>query len=143
MRKIGEEGERGEACPSKSASVIYINDIYISASKVKFRLFSDDASTCCSNKELFQLEKHLNTSLEYIFNSLKASKFTLKVKKSNLLLFFYYSSRNKKPKETINISTEDQKLAQKEYAKYLGVYIDCHLSWENTLKLRIPKFVNL
>ena len=49
-------------------------------------------------------------------------------KKSNLLLFNL--SRNKKLKETINFPIEDQKLAQKKYAKYLCVYIGCHLSWK-------------
>ena len=50
---------------------------------------------------------------------------------------FYYSIPVKiqKLKETINISINDRKLTQKEYAKYLGVSIDCHLSWEKHIKI--------
>ena len=33
------------------------------------------------------------------------------------------------------ISIEDQKLARNEYAKYFGVYIDCHLSWEKHIEI--------
>ena len=36
----------------------------------------------------------------------------------------------KHTKENINTFIKDQKYAQKEYSKYLGVYIDCHLSWQ-------------
>ena len=55
--------------------------------KVKFHLFADDTCTFCSNKDLFQLERNLNTSLENISNWLKADKPTHSIKKSNLLLF--------------------------------------------------------
>ena len=76
----------------------------------------------------------MNTLLEDISNWLKANKFTPNVKKSNLLLFNL--SRNKKLKETIKISIENQKYAQKEYAKYISVYIDCHLSWEKHIEIK-------
>ena len=84
-------------------------------------------------KKQFQLERDLNTSLEKNSNGLKANKLKFNVKKSNLLLF--HSGQNKKLKETVNISINDQKLTQKEYAKYLGVSIDCHLSWEKHIKI--------
>ena len=53
------------------------------------------------------------------------------MKKSNVLLFNL--SQNKKQKETINI--EDHKLALKEYAKYLDVYTDYHLSWKKHIEI--------
>ena len=113
--------------------LIYINGIFISTSKVKFHLFVDDSCIFCSKKDLSQLERDVNTSLENISNGLKANKLTSNVKKSNLLLFNL--SINKKLKETINVSIKDQKLAQKEYAKYLGVYIDCYLSWQEHIEI--------
>ena len=63
----------------------------------------------------------------------------LKFKKSNPLLFNL--SRNKKHKKSINISIEDQKLAQKEYAKYLGSVLVTIYLRKNTLKLRSSKLV--
>ena len=45
------------------------------------------------------------------------------------------SKSSKKHKETIHISIEDQKLVQNEYAKYLRVYIDCHLSWGKHIEI--------
>ena len=111
---------------SSPISNIYINDTFISNSRVKFHLFADDTCIFCSKKDLSQLERYLNTSLEDICNWLKASKLTLNVKKPNPLQF--HLGKNKKLQETINISIEDQKLARKEYAKYLGAYTDYHLS---------------
>ena len=69
--------------------LIYINNIYISALKVKIHLFVDNTCIFCSNKDLFQLQRNLNTSLENISNWLKANKLTLNVKKSKLLLFTF------------------------------------------------------
>ena len=48
-------------------------------------------------------------------------------KKSNLLLF----NIGKKPqnKKNINTTINDEKLEQKDYAKYLGIFIDQNLSW--------------
>ena len=117
--------------------LIFINDIFISTSKVNFHLFADDTCIFCSKNDLSQLERNLNTSLEDISNLLKANKLTLNVKESNLLLINL--SKNKKLKETINIFIEHQKLSQKEYAKYLGVYIDCHLSWDKHTEITNSK----
>ena len=44
--------------------LIYINYIFISTSKVKFHLFADDTCIFCSKKDLFQLKRDLNASLE-------------------------------------------------------------------------------
>ena len=117
--------------------LIFINDIFISTSKVNFHLFADDTCIFCSKNDLSQLERNLNTSVEDISNLLKANKLTLNVKELNLLLINL--SKNKKLKETINIFIEDQKLSRKEYAKYLGVYIDCHLSWDKHTEITNSK----
>ena len=61
--------------------LIYISDIFISTSKVEFNLFADDTCFFCSKKDLSQLERDLNTSLEDISNWLKANKLTLNAKK--------------------------------------------------------------
>ena len=76
--------------------LIYISDIFISTSKVKFHLFADGTCIFCSSKTLFQSERDLNISLENISNWLKANKITLNVKKSNRLLLNL--SRNEKMK---------------------------------------------
>ena len=69
----------------------------------KIHLFPNDTCIFCSKKDLSQLERDLNTSLENISNWLKTNKFTLNVKKSNLLLFNL--GQNKKLKTPLRIKS--------------------------------------
>ena len=80
--------------------LIFINDIFISTSKVNFHLFADDTCIFCSKNDLSQLERNLNTSLEDISNLLKANKLTLNVKESNLLLINLSKNKNSKKLST-------------------------------------------
>ena len=111
--------------------LIYINDIRVSSSQVKFHLFADDTCIFHSRKDATTLQKDLNTSLENVSNWLKANKLTLNVKKSNLLFF---NIGNNEPKKDINIYLDGEQLKPKEYAKYVGVYIDNKLSWQKHIQ---------
>ena len=67
---------------------------------------------------------------------LKANILTLNDDKSNLFLFNlkrYQKSTN------INIHLRDDKLKTKDYAKYLGVYIDSMLTWEKQIQMTCSK----
>ena len=77
------------------------------------------------------LFKEIYSSLENVPNWLKANKLTLNVKKSNLLFF---NIGNNEPKKDINTYLDGEQLKPKEYAKYLGVYIDNKLSWQKHIQ---------
>ena len=100
--------------------LIYINDIHVSSPQVKFHHFADDTCIFHSSKDATTLQ-----------SDLKANKLTLNVKKSNLLFF---NIGNNEPKKDINIYLDGEQLKPKEYAKYLGVYIDNKLSWQNHIQ---------
>ena len=112
--------------------LIYINDIYLSAQEVTFHLFADHASIFYSHKSPEQIQTTLNNALNKITCRLKANKLTLNVKKSNLLLL----NIGKKPQnqKSINKTINNEKLEQKGYAKYLGIFIDKTLSWEKQIE---------
>ena len=67
--------------------LIYINDIYTSATNVSFHLYADDTCLFYSNKNLKTLETNVNVARNNIPNWLKANKLTLNVKKFHLLIF--------------------------------------------------------
>ena len=67
--------------------LIYINNIHISSSKVKFHLFADDTCIFHSSKNLHTLEIEVNSALKNISDWLISNKLTLNVDKSNLLFF--------------------------------------------------------
>ena len=54
--------------------LIYINDIYLSASEISFHLFADDTCLFYSSKSYGKLENVLNCSIDNIANWLRANK---------------------------------------------------------------------
>ena len=96
--------------------LIYINDIYLSATEIAFHLFADDTYLFYSNISYGKLENVLNPSLENIANWLRTNKLTIKIKKFNLIAFNV--SKNDKGATPIHINNSE--LEQKYHAKYLG-----------------------
>ena len=104
--------------------LIYVNDMYISTNKLDFHLFADDAALYLSDKDINNLEEKINTELLKITEWLEVNKLTLNVSKSNFVIF----SVPQKKAVDIKIYLCNKQLEKKDYVKYLGVYIDKHLS---------------
>ena len=100
-------------------------------------LFEDDTLILYSHKSLEQMQITLNNSLNKISCCLKANKLTLNVKKSNLLLFSI--SKNSPKQENINITISNEKLEQKDYGKYLVIFIDKNLPWRKQIETTTHK----
>ena len=111
--------------------LIFINDIHISSSKVKFHLFAGDTCIFHSGKNLHTLENKLHGALKNISDWLKSNKLTLNVDESNLLLFHM----NRIQKADLNIRLENEKLKVKEFTKYVGIYIDSKLTWGKQIQI--------
>ena len=61
---------------------------------------------------------------------LRANKLTLIVSKSNLLLINIAN----KPHDKFETFIDQEQLEKKEYAKYLGIFIDSNLSWKKRIQ---------
>ena len=114
--------------------LIYVNDIHVSSPKVKFNLFVDDTCIFHSSKQLSSPEKELNITLENVANW----QMSKNVKKTNLLLFKLDRNRTK---EKLNIHLDTEIFEQKEFAKYLGIYIDENLTWHNHMQMTINEII--
>ena len=110
--------------------LIYVNDIYISTNKLDFHLFADDTALYLSDKDINNLEEKINTELLKIIEWLEINKLTLNVSKSNFVIF----SVPQKKAVDIKIYLCNMQLEKKDYDKYLGVYIDKHLSWKKQIE---------
>ena len=97
-----------------------------------FYLFADNIYIFFSHESLEQIQTTLTSALNKISSWLKANKLTLNVKKSNLVLFSI--GKNHKNKENIKLTISNEELEQKDYAKYLGIYIDKNLSWRKQIE---------
>ena len=95
---------------------------------MKLLLFADDTCLFHSSKDINILQNDLNDSFNNIANWLKAKRLTLNIGKSSLIKFGWHRDYNNENILTIQIG--DEKLQQKDFAKYLGVYFDDNLSWK-------------
>ena len=113
--------------------LIYINDIYNSSEKLKFYLFADDTNLIYADKNLKSLEIVVNTELSKIHNWLIANKLSLNIDKSNYIIFH---PCQKRPDYVVDLKIYDihskmyVSLERKNNIKYLGILIDCNLSWK-------------
>ena len=113
--------------------LLYVNDIQYSSNKFNFYLFAHDTNILYADKDIKSLETLVNCELRKVRNWLTANRLTLNIDKSNYVIFRAYQKRlTLKPKIVIydNVLSKSVNLECKDYVKYLGVLIDCSLSWK-------------
>jgi len=124
--------------------VIYINDIVNTSKLLHFVLFADDTNIFMADHDLTTLINMVNNELILLNTWFTVNKLSLNVeKKTNFILF---TGRNKKFDNSILINNgvkiNDKIIKQVQSAKFLGVYIDQHLSWSehiSQVKTKISK----
>jgi len=112
--------------------LLYINDISVPSKILKFHLFADDTNILYANKCLKSLETVVNAELKRLHEWLIVNKLTLNIKKSNFIIF---SHSRKKSSHQVNLKIDGVSLERKEYVKYLGILLDCHLTWKSHIDL--------
>ena len=106
--------------------LLYINDMPNCAKKLSFLIFADDTNVFYSGKSIDDVENVMNEELERIFHYCAVNKLSINLKKTN---FTVITSQKKKIR---NIRIKN--FEQKDYIKYLGIYIDKHLTWDYQIK---------
>ena len=91
-------------------------------------MFADDTALLYSNKDPKKIRKHVNTDLKLLLKWLKANKISLNVKKIEMILF---TEKRKKSNYEIKIKLDGKKLFPAKSIKYLGIYLDEHLTWNH------------
>jgi hypothetical protein len=122
--------------------LIYINDICNIAKMAHIILFADDTNIFLADHNLYNLICNINKEVDLISKWFQMNKLSLNVSKTNFVLF-------KSPKKSYNnnqilnqILINGLPIKQVHSAKFLGVYVDEHLSWSDhvdTVKEKISK----
>ena len=108
------------------------------------RLFADDSSLTASAKNIDELLLKINKELPNIYDWLCANKLTLNLRKTKYLIF--------QPRQKVDynllppLSIGGQCLEQVSKIKYLGIYIDSHLSWHDHIDYvcdKVSKSINI
>ena len=105
--------------------LLYINDMPNSSTKLMFRIFADDTNLFYAAKTAKELETVMNKELQNVLQYCIVNKLSVNFEKTNFMII-----TSKKQKPTISIPN----IEQKEFIKYLGVYIDNTLSWSYHIK---------
>ena len=124
--------------------LIYINDFEKATNYFSLRLFADDTSLTATGKDLDVLLQRINSELPAIHEWLCSNRLTLNLSKTKYLVF--------QPRQKINsnlyppLKLADQYLEQSYRVKYLGLIVDCFLSWHEHIyhiSSKISKSVNI
>ena len=124
--------------------VILINDFSSVSSYFSTRLFADDTSLTVCRKDLDSLIHPMNIELPKIYDWLCANRLTSNLTKTKYIIF--------QPRQKLNsnlylpIVLVGQPLDDSFSVKYLGLIIDCHLSWHDHIESicsKISKNINV
>ena len=106
--------------------LLYINDLCNALIFCNTSLFADDISIIYSHFSLKKIEKSINIDLKRLFKWLCANKISLNVAKTEVILF---RDPRKLIYHNIRLRLNGNPLYFSPYVKYLGIYLDCFLSW--------------
>ena len=108
--------------------LLYINDVHLSSSFLKFILFTEDTNVLFSNADFNMLQDILNSEFEKLSNWLMANKLTVDIKKTNYVIFKVRQKQLHSVPFHIRINNET--IERKSHTKFLGVYVDENLNWK-------------
>jgi exonuclease III len=124
--------------------LIYINDLPNTSSLLHFILFADDSNVFISHKSYEYLIHMVNRELSFVSDWFKANKLSLNVNKTNYILFS--SHRKTQPQQKGIIQIDNIDIPQVTSVKFLGVYVDQHMTWKKHIEqisLKIAKNIGI
>ena len=107
--------------------LLYINDFSNCSKLFDFHIFAGDTNLFYSNRSLTELEAVVNNNLKFVSNWLMANKLSLNVDKTNFIIFH---PPQKLTSHVVKLLIANREIKQEKFIKYLGLFIDSHLSWK-------------
>ena len=108
--------------------LIYINDFRFCLDKTDAGHFADDTYIMYSSKNIKTLETVMNYELKSVSKWMNLNKLSLNTDKTQLIMF--HSKYKSFVSESLSIKFNGKKLIPVDSVKYLGMFLDKHLSWD-------------
>ena len=105
--------------------LIYINDIPNCLEKANIRTFADDTTLFYSSNSLQDLEKTINEEFNHLLSYCSPNKLSVNFKKTHYMTISSIPPKSVANKLKLNLCN----IEEKNYIKYLGIYIDKNLNW--------------
>ena len=122
--------------------LIYVNDIQYAISGANVKLFADDTNLFLHNRDPGQLFATANVCMAQLFNWFTANRLSLNLDKTNYSIF----GPPHKDIKTYNLYLNGKIIQNLECCKYLGIFIDSDLKWQdhiNYIYNKLIKFVSI
>jgi hypothetical protein len=126
--------------------LIYVNDLSKTSRILHFVLFADDTNVFISDKSLESLFKRANCELKLISSWFKANRLSLNIEKTNFIIFRSHRKSLGLTPHDFRIAMDGKSICQVSSCKFLGVYIDQHLTWMdhiNHISRKIAKNISI
>ena len=108
--------------------ILYIDGLPNASKLTQPFLFADDISIFYSHSDPNKLHSTLNDELRNFDVWLKCNKLSVNLQKTNYIIF---KSRQKKLNYNLTLFFGNQSLNRTNLTKFLGVYVDEHLTWKH------------
>ena len=120
-----EYGTPQGSCLGPLLFLIFTNDWHLHLRHCLCILFADDTTLYLSHRNLHYCEWCIQSDLAILQNWFRANKLTLNISKS---VCMHYTIKESKP---IKIVIDNTPLPMVTRTKFLGIWIDNHLSWQS------------
>ena len=117
--------------------LLYINDLHRAIIYSRVYHFADDTNLLNVSNSPKQMQKQVNIDLKLLYKWLLANKISLNCSKTELIFFKRRGSNHVDFKYKIKLN--GLILRESDYIKYLGVYLDSHLSGKYHCEILRPK----
>ena len=112
--------------------LIYINDLRLCLSETSCGHFADDTFIVFNSKKPKTIETIINHELKKVTKWLRLNKLSLNAAKTEVI--FFRSKRHSLNYDKISIKMNGFKLTPVDFIKYLGMYIDRFLDWNQHIQ---------
>ena len=109
--------------------LLYINDIYNAVDNVYLHLFADDTNFIISGKDINDIVCTTRDKLESLSVWFRHNQITLHLNKTCYAIFGRQLER-----AVVPLLLQAKQIELVYSAKYLGIYLDCKLSWSEHIK---------
>ena len=121
--------------------IIYINDIPNLFKNAQFILYADDANIFITGSNILDIKQQVTKLGDELVKWVNCNGLALNLKKTNYIIF----SRSKLDGD-LSLTINNETIARKKEARFLGVIVDENLTWEKhilSVKQKMSRYVGI